>query len=280
LGGHAQFITPSMMRLQSEGEAGETIQDAARVMSRYAAGIGIRIAESAIPYYGAGDQLINEYAKWSTVPVINMADDHYHPCQGLADILGWSEKFGEREGAPVFSNLKNKNLLLTWAHGGMARTWSSVHETLLLASRFGMNITIARPEGYDLDPALYQTVSKNCETHNTRFTTTDDHVTSYDNAHVVYSRNWMSPNAYQNNLFQKEAEIKHAMEKKEWITTKEKMSRTDNAIFTHCMPVDRGFEVTDEVADSERSIIYDVAENRLHVQKAIMALTMSQRFLD
>lgn len=279
LGGHAQFITPSMMRLQSSGEAGETIQDAARVMSRYAAGIGIRIAESAIPYYGAGDQLINEYAKWANVPIINMADDHYHPCQGLADILGWSEKFGEGKGVPVFSNLKNKNLLLTWAHGGMARTWSSVHEALLLASRFGMNITVARPEGYDLDPALYQAVSKNCETHNTKFITTDDYVTSYDNAHVVYSRNWMSPNAYQNNLFQKEAEIKCAMEKKEWITTKEKMNRTDNAIFTHCMPIDRGFEVTDEVADSERSVIYDVAENRLHVQKAIMALTMSQRFL-
>ncbi len=276
LGGHAQFITPSMMRLQTEAEAGETIQDAARVMSRYAAGIGIRIAESAVPFYGAGDQLINEYAKWANVPVINMADDHYHPCQGLADILGWTEKFSEKKAAPDFGGLKNKKLLLTWAHGGMARTWSSVQESLLLASRFGMDITIARPDGYDLDPALYDVVSKNCAAHDASFTTTNDPVNCYDDVHVVYSRNWMSPNAYQDNIFQKETEISHAMQKKEWITTAEKMKRTDNALFTHCMPIDRGFEVTDEVADSDNSVIYNVAENRLHVQKAILALTMSQ----
>ena len=276
LGGHAQFITPSMMRLKTEAEAGESIQDAARVMARYAAGIGIRIAESAISNYGEGDQLINEYAKWSTVPIINMANDYYHPCQGLADILGWSEKFGEHEGLPDFEGLKNKTFLLTWAHGGMARTWSSVHESLLLASRFGMNIRVARPDGYDLDPALYKMVDDNCQKHNTSFVTTNDPSASYDDVHVVYSRNWMSPNAYRDNKFQKETEIQNAMNKKDWITTSEKMARTSNAIFTHCMPIDRGFEVTDEVANSERSVIYDVAENRLHVQKAILALTMSQ----
>ena len=97
LGGHAQFITPSMMRLKTDMEAGETIEDAARVMSRYAAGIGIRIAESALPYYGAGNEFINDYAKWSSVPVINMANDFYHPCQGLADILGWCEAFSKKK---------------------------------------------------------------------------------------------------------------------------------------------------------------------------------------
>ncbi|MBY0542717.1 MAG: hypothetical protein K2P75_04895 [Sphingobacteriaceae bacterium] len=280
LGGHAQFIMPPMLRLQTNTEAGETVQDAARVMSRYAAGIGIRIAEAAIPYYGAGNNLMADYVKWADVPVINMANDYYHPCQGLADILSWAERYGNGLCSPNFESLKNKNFLLTWAHGGMARTWGSVHEALLLASRFGMNVTIARPDGYDLDPQVYQTIAKNCQMHDTAFTTTNNHLNCYENAHVVYSRNWMSPHAYKDNVFQKEAEIKFAMEKKEWITTAEKMKKTDNAIFTHCMPIDRGFEVTDEVANSDRSVIYDVAENRLHVQKAVLALSMSQRFLD
>lgn len=279
LGGHAQFITPAMLRLQTSIEAGESIQDAAKVMSRYAAGIGIRIAESAIPFYGAGNELISEYAKWSDVPVINMANDYYHPCQGLADIMGWSERLTNSD-KPNFENLKGKNFLLTWGHGGLARTWSSVHEALLLASRFGMNITIARPDGYDLDPLIYEKITNNCQEHNTSFKTTNNNLECYSNSHVVYSRNWMSPDAYKNNAFQKEIEIKQAIAKKEWITTASKMKKTDNAIFTHCMPIDRGFEVTDEVADSERSIIYDVAENRLHVQKALLALTMSQKFRD
>jgi ornithine carbamoyltransferase len=90
----------------------------------------------------------------------------------------------------------------------------------------------------------------------------------------------MSPHAYRDNTFQKETEIRNAMNKKDWITTSEKMARTNNAIFTHCMPIDRGFEVTDDVANSDRSVIYDVAENRLHVQKAILALTMSQGILE
>jgi len=207
-----------------------------------------------------------------------MANDFYHPCQGLADILGWCEAFSKKKDAPNLEALKNKKLLLTWAHGGMARTWGSVQETLLLASRFGMNIVVARPDGYDLDPKLYKVVSENCRQFNTEFSTTSDPVNSYDDVHVVYSRNWMSPQAYANNEFQKEKEIKNALSKKEWITTAEKMKRTQNAIFTHCMPIDRGFEVTDEVANSPKSIIYEVAENRLHVQKAILALTMSNQW--
>lgn len=278
LGGHAQFITPSMLRLRSDNEAGESIKDAARVMSRYAEGIGIRIAESALPFYGAGDRFIKEYAQWATVPVINMANDLNHPCQGLSDILGWSEAFAGKSDRFSIENLKNKTLLLTWGHGGMARTWSSIREPLFLASRLGMNITIARPDGYDLDNDLYDTLKQNCAKRNTKFYITNDPVESYEGAHVVYSRNWMSAQAYENNQFQKDKEIADAMEKTEWITSSSKMKKTDNAIFTHCMPIDRGCEVTDDVADSDRSVIYDVAENRLHIQKAILALTMCEQF--
>ncbi|QLH41725.1 MAG: ornithine carbamoyltransferase [Coxiellaceae bacterium] len=276
LGGHAVFLTPEMTRFSSVEQGGESIEDVAKVMSRYMAGIGIRLMEDKVPYYGAGTQAIREYAKWATVPVINMADDRFHPCQGLADIMGWAEWYGNGPGKPNFANLKGKKLLLTWAKGMLARTWCSVHESMLIASRFGMNVTVARPDDYDLDPEVYDLVRQNCKMHNTQFEIINDAESGYEGAHVVLSRNWISPKAYESGKMNKTAEIEKALRQSDWITTAERMARTDNAIFSHPMPVDRNNEVTDEVASGPRSAIYDIAENRLHVQKAIMALTMGQ----
>ncbi len=274
LGGHAQFMTPSAGRFKTQTQAGETIEDAARVMSRYCCGIGIRILEDKVPYYGAGDEMLREYAHWADVPIINMADDRFHPCQGLADLMGWAEWYGEGPGRPDYENLRGKNFLLTWASGALARSWCSVQEALLIASRFGMNVTLARPDGYDLDPEVYAWVRQNCQVNGTAFRIVNDPESGYEGAHIVYSRNWVSPEAYQDGIFQKQAEIEKALTIPGWTTTAERMARTANAIFTHPMPVDRGSEVTDEVAGGPRSAIYDIAENRLHVQKAIMALTM------
>lgn len=266
LGGHAQFMTPSAGRFKTDKQAGETIEDAARVMARYAAGIGIRILEDKVPYYGAGNELLREYAHWADVPIINMADDKFHPCQGLADIMGWQEWLGD---------LKGKNFLLTWASGALARSWCSVQEALLVASRFGMNVTLARPEGYNLDPQVIEWTRQNCAENGATFRTTNDPDEGYAGAHVVYSRNWVTPEAYHDGVFDKAAEIEKAKAIPGWITNAERMAMTDNAIFTHPMPVDRGAEVADAIASGPRSAIYDIAENRLHVQKAIMALTMA-----
>jgi N-acetylornithine carbamoyltransferase len=149
-----------------------------------------------------------------------------------------------------------------------------VQEALLVASRFGMNVTVARPDGYDLDPQVYAWTQANCAASGTSFRGTSDPDAAYDGAHVVYSRNWVTPAAYQDGAFQKKAEQDKAKAIPGWITTAERMARTDHAIFTHPMPIDRGMEVADEVASGPRSAIYDIAENRLHVQKAVMALTM------
>ena len=275
LGGHAQFLEPGAMRLKTATTAGETVEDAAKVMSRYAAGLGIRVLEDKVPYYGAGDELLREYAHWATIPVISMAHDKFHPCQGLADIMGWSEWLGSGVGRPLdLSVLKGKKLLLTWGHGALARSWSSVQEALLIGSRFGMHVTLAYPEGYDLDPQVIEWVRENCAENGTEFQITHDLMAGYEGAHVVYSRHWMSPQAYKDNKFLKQEEIEKALKYPQWICDAEKMKLTEDAIFTHPMPVDRGHEVTDEVASGPRSCIYDVAENRLHVQKALMALTM------
>jgi len=274
LGGHAQFLEPGAMRLKTATTAGETIEDAARVMARYACGIGIRILEDKVPFYGTGNELLREYARHANVPIINMADDKFHPCQGMADIMGWAEWFGEGPGRPNYEALKGKNFLLTWASGALARSWCSVQEALLVASRFGMNVTIARPEGYDLDPQVYDWTSQNCAAAGTSFRVTDDPDAAYNGIHVVYSRNWVTPQAYADGAFQKKAEQEKAKAIPGWMTTVERMARTHDAIFTHPMPIDRGMEVADEIASGPRSAIYDIAENRLHVQKAVMALTM------
>jgi N-acetylornithine carbamoyltransferase len=274
LGGHAQFLEPKAMRLKTATTAGETTEDAAKVMARYACGLGIRILEDKVPYYGAGNELLREYAYWADIPIINMADDKFHPCQGMADVMGWAEWLGEGPGRPDLKNLKGKNFLLTWASGALARSWCSVQEALLVASRFGMNVTIARPDGYDLDPQVYDWTRQNCVENSREFRVVNDPESGYEDAHIVYSRNWVTAEAYQDGVFQKQAEIEKAMAIPGWICNAERMARTDNAIYTHPMPVDRGSEVTDEIASGPRSAIYDIAENRLHVQKAVMALTM------
>jgi len=276
LGGHAQFLEPKAMRLKTATSAGETVEDAARVMDRYAAGLGIRILEDAVGAYGEGDALLREYARWANMPVCSMAHDKYHPFQGLADIMGWAEWYGKGSGQGLdMSALKGKKLLVAWGHGALARSWCSVQEALLIGSRYGMNVTLAHPQGYTLDPQVVAWTKENCKANGAKFEETTDVRAGYAGAHVVYSRHWMSPEAYQNGEFLKKQEVERALKLTDWICDAEKMKLSDNAIFTHPMPIDRGHEVTDEVASGPRSCIYDVAENRLHVQKAVMALTMA-----
>ena len=274
LGANAQYRTPSMGWIKNQPfESGETLKDAIKVISRYVDGIGVRITLDQVPYQGAGNEVLKEYVHWSSVPVINMADDRFHPCQALADVMGWAEALGERR-FDYMSSLKGKKLLLTWAKSGLARPWSSVQSHLLLASRLGMQVTLARPSGYDLESEVYEQVKQNCANNNTDFEIVDDSVTGYKDADVVYARNWISPNAYNDGQFQKEQEIRTALKHQDWKVTLDKMIYTNNAIFANPMPVDRDNEVESAIIDGERCVIYDVAENRLHVQKAIMAACM------
>jgi ornithine carbamoyltransferase len=274
LGGHAQFLEPSSMRLKSAKSAGETVADAAHVMSRYAVGIGIRTLETAVDYYGQGHELLEEYAKHASVPIISMAHDKYHPCQGLADVMGYRMHGGK--------DLKGKKFVQVWGKGALVRSWCSVQESILINTRVGMDVTLAYPSGYDLDPNVTKMCEENAAAADGNFEIVHDLEDAYKGANFVYSRNWMTAGFYDSLAKvgidgAKKKEIELAARHDDWITTKEWMSKTDNAFFTHCGPVDRNAEVTDEVCDGPKSIVYDVAENRLHVQKAIMALTMGKK---
>jgi len=263
LGGHAQFLEPSKLRLRTKTERGEVLLDTASVMSRYGCGIGIRILEDSVAAYGDGDAFLREFAGVATVPIVSMAHDKFHPCQGLADVMGMKTRLGDTRG---------KTLLQIWGYSPMVRSWSSVQESLLVNSRLGMNVRLAYPEGFELDPEVLDTTRANCESAGGAFEITHDQDAAYDGVDVVYSRHWMHPDRYQ---LGREGDQRLSAEHDDWRATEERMGRTNDALFIHPMPIDRGNEVDDAVCDSPNSIIYDVAENRLHVQKAIMALTMA-----
>ncbi len=262
LGGHAQFLEPSKLRLRTKTQRGEVLLDTANVMARYSCGIGIRILEDSVDGYGDGDGFLREFAEISDVPIVSMAHDKFHPCQGLADVQGLREHMGDTSG---------KTILQVWGYSPMVRSWSSVQESILINSRLGMNVRLAYPEGFELDPEVVDQTRANCAENSASFEVTHDQEEAYEGADVVYSRHWMHPSRYTEG---READVKLSAEHQDWCATSERMKRTNDAYFIHPMPIDRGNEADDEVCDAERSIIYDVAENRLHAQKAIMALTM------
>ncbi len=262
--------------IKSEGRltSEEALKDIAKVVSCYVDGVGIRISMNAISHYGDGYRFLSDFARFSDVPVISMAGDRFHPCQGLSDLLGWAERYSEKRERINMNSLKGKTLLLTWGSSGFARPWASVQSHLLLAARFGMNVRLAYPRGYDLDPEITERAQHYCSENNTQYEVIHNPNAGYEGANVVYVRNWVSNNAYQEGCFQYESEIKRALNLKEWIVTEAKMRKTENALFANPMPVDRGREAEDVVVDGKNSVIYEVAANRRHVQKALLATVM------
>jgi len=263
LGGHAQFLETKTLRLSSKTQRGEMLIDTANVMSRYSCGIGVRILEDSVEGYGDGDAFLREFADLADVPIVSMAHDKFHPCQGLADVMGMRGVSGD---------MKGKTLLQVWGYSPMVRSWSSVQESILLNSRLGMNVRMAYPPGFELDPTVVEVAKANCAAAGTSFEVTHDQEEAYDGADVVYARQWMHPGRYEHG---REFDVAESEKHRDWRATQDRMARTNDALFIHPMPIDREHEADDAVCDSDRSIIYDVAENRLHVQKAIMALTMA-----
>ncbi|RLE39836.1 ornithine carbamoyltransferase, partial [Candidatus Acetothermia bacterium] len=139
LGGHSQFINPKTLRLSLEDKpgAGETVKDTAKAMSRFCDGIGIRLLDDAIKYYGHGDEVMRKFAEYADVPIINMASDINHPCQSLTDIYTMHEKL---DGA-----VKGKKIVITWAYTPWVRGRCSVQGTALISAMYGMDVVIANP---------------------------------------------------------------------------------------------------------------------------------------
>ena len=268
LGGHAQFINPQTMRLSLEDKpgAGETVKDTAEAMARYCDGIGIRLLDDAVQYYGHGDLVMRKFAEHARVPIINMASDINHPCQSLTDIYTMQEKLGD---------VRKKKIVIMWAWSPWIRGWCSVQGTALISSMYGMDVVLAHPPEYALDPKVMDDCRRLALTSGGSFQISHNLDKALDGATVVFPRNWFTQDRYTIGK-EKEAEI--AKRYGDWKYSVERQKRRcAPGHLLQCMPVDRGNEADPEVCDNALSWILDQAENRLHTQKAILTLTMGGR---
>ena len=257
LGGHAHDLTPDKMQLSH----GESAKDTAMVLSRFGHAIAIRNC-----FYGIGNKYLREVAHWSSVPIINLQDDLYHPLQALADLMTMQEKFG---------GLKGLNVTISWAYAtSHAKPLSVPLSQILLFPRYGMNVTVASPKEFPLLPDLVKTAENNAAENGGSLRFVDDMDEGFKGAHVVIPKNW---GGFAHTEDQEEMAANLA-KYPDWICDERRMKLADpKAVYMHALPADRGNEVTDPVIDGPQSVIYDEAENRLHTVKGVMACTMGGR---
>lgn len=241
LGGQALFLSKNDIQIGR----GETIEDTAQVLSRYVDGIMIRTY---------AHRTVIDLARAATVPVINGLSDLNHPCQALADYMTVLEKKGRLEGLKIAYIGDGNNM---------------AHSLMMGGAKFGMNVAIATPEGYEVDADVAKQSQEFAEQHGALITLTHDPKEAVADADVIYTDVWASM-GFEEEQQQREKAFQSFQVNEELA----KYAKNDY-LFMHCLPAHRGEEVSAGVIDGANSIIFDQAENRLHAQKAIMALTMS-----
>ncbi len=241
-----------------DGDAEEHIQEVARVLSRYCDVIAIR----AFPGFrdwalDRTDHVIRSVARYATVPVVNM-ETITHPCQEMAHIMTLEERLGD---------LAGRNYLLTWTWHPKPLNTAVANSALLIATRFGMDVTLLIPDdAWLLDDQFMDAAQRNALENGRKLTVTHDIESAYDGAEVVYCKSWGALPFYGNPA----AEWTLRDRYRHFIVDSAKMSRTAGALFSHCLPLRRNIKATDEVMDADWCVAIDEAENRLHVQKAIL----------
>jgi len=242
-----------------DGEAEEHIAEVAAVLSRYCDLIALR----AFPGFrdwaaDREDPVIRSLARYASVPVINM-ETIVHPCQELALMLTLREKLG---------NVRNRKMLITWTWHPRPLNTAVANSALLISSKFGMDVTLLCPEpDYLLDRQFMDQARANAEASGGSLEVSHDIESAYRGAEVVYAKSWGALSYYG------DPEREWALRKnyRHFIVDEGKMGLTDGALFSHCLPLRRNIKATDAVMDADYCVAVDEAENRLHVQKAVMA---------
>jgi len=238
-----------------DGGAVEHARDAVPVLGRFFDAVALRsFPEGKMWKDDREEPALSAFRKLSPVPVINMESALEHPCQGLADLMTIKERM-EPAG---------KKFVLTWAPHVKALPHAVPHSAALAAAMAGMNVTIAHPEGFELDYRTMKTVKELCKTAGTEYLETDNPEEAYRDADVVYAKSWGSISDYGT------PPPSDAAFRAKWIADEKKMATTKNAIFMHCLPVRRNLEVAAAVLDGPQSVTTDQAENRYHTSKAVL----------
>lgn len=255
LGGHAAFIESKTTQISH----GDTAKEIGEIFGRYFDGIAIRHVD-----WGIGNAYLNAVASASRSPIFNMQCEIYHPFQCLADLMTVIEKKGR--------DLRRKKLVVSWAYAASYQKPMSVPQSLILQMpRFGLDVVLAHPPEFRLMPDIVEEAQNQARRFGTGFEIVEDMEEAFKDADIIYAKSWGAMVHTQDT-----EEGSRIIKKYEhWITDEQKMSKAKkDAIYMHPLPADRNIEVTDAVMDGPQSVVYDQAENRLHVQKAVMALTM------
>lgn len=241
LGGDVISLTWKEMQLGR----GETVADTARVISRYVDAVAARVYSH--------DDLV-ELAKYADIPIINALSNKEHPCQAVGDMLTVWEKKGRYSGLTIsFVGDGGDNVL---------------HSLLLIAVKLGNNVRIGTAQGYDPDPEIWKIAEEEAKKKDVIIEIVRSPEEAVKGADVVYTDVWVS-------MGQEAEAEKRIKDLSPFRVTKELMKLAkEDAIFMHCLPAKRGYEVVDEVIDGPQSVVWDQAENRLHAQKAILALLL------
>lgn len=267
LGGNAVILEPGGTSWTLEHREGvvmdgnktEHLAEFVRVLERYVSAIGVRTFANLEDWQlERTEPILSAFARYASKPIINLESAMHHPCQSMADMMTIREKFGEEK----------KKVLLTWAYHPKPLPMAVPNSFALAAAQFGHDLRIAHPKGYELDAELLSQIESQAKEAGGSVEIINNVEQAFENIDVVYAKSWGSFRHYGNiNQDIREREIY----KNKWIVDEAKMQKTNNGIFMHCLPVRRNVIVTDAVIDSNNSVIIDEAENRLHVQKAIMA---------
>jgi len=255
LGGHSIFFAPETMQISH----GEGAKDTAKVLSGYLQGIAMRYCK-----YGEGNRFLEEMRANSSVPIVNMQCDVYHPAQIMADYFTIMEHFGE--------NTRGLKIGVSWTYApNYMRPVSVPQSLILLMSRFGMDVTLAHPPEFKLMPNIMEQARKNADKAGVKFTLTDNMDEAFENADIVVPKSW-GPLVYT----QEKKEGLALIDKyPDWVCNEQRMELTKkHSLYMHPLPADRGKEVTPGVIDGPHSVVYQEAENRLHVQKALLSLIL------
>ena len=269
LGGHAVVLQPGKdawpiefeLGTVMDGEAEEHIAEVAKVLSRYVDLIAVR----AFPKFqdwsvDRQDRVLKGFAKYSTVPVINL-ETITHPCQELAHILALQQHFDS-------SDLRGRKFVLTWTYHPKPLNTAVANSALTIATRMGMDVTLLCPTpDYLLDERYMGWAQANVAESGGSLQVSHDPAAAYAGADVVYAKSWGALPFF--GRWEQEKPIREAH--RHFMVDSEKMALTNHGVFSHCLPLRRNVKATDAVMDSAACIAIEEAENRLHVQKAVMA---------
>jgi N-acetylornithine carbamoyltransferase len=251
-----------------DGSTIEHVKEVAPVLSRYCDAIAIRCSELMTKSAESAkvgdwntakqDLVLNSFAKYATVPVINMESNVYHPCQGLGDAVTIKEKLGHTQG---------KKYVLTWAYHPKALPMATPNSQMLAACDLGMNVVIAHPQGWDLDPEILAIAEQRAHQSGGSLSIEHNMEDALHGAHIVCAKSWGALKYYGNWGEEKQ----HRSQYKNWIVNQDKLQHTQDTLVMHCLPVRRNVEISDDILDSPSSIVIDEAENRMWAQMALLA---------